>query len=295
MVFVCIQAPQPPPTPPLVVGMNKAVLPEAIATQLEGLEKAKDWPKVITLIESLKPSLQDSLLPTHLKALQGAGRFEQMLALCRAKIPTYDGPGGPRLSVARIGEAQALSRLDRHAEAAAAHLQNGRLGYSMGYGNALAEYRATQDFAALLSASEEILARSPRHPEAAVYRGEALAKLGRWTEAEPALNTALELDPKAAMAWADLACCRVERKAYPEAVEAADRALALDPRNLEALYNRGRARFGLTQYKEGREDLASALATQQADPAMAENLRLNIALADRYLAYQARPSARKKK
>ena len=83
-----------------------------------------------------------------------------------------------------------------------------------------------------------------------------------------------------------LACCRVERQAYPEAVEAADRALALEPKHMEALYNRGRARFGLKQYREGREDLASALATGQADASMAQDLRQNIAMADRYLAYR---------
>jgi tetratricopeptide (TPR) repeat protein len=188
--------------------------------------------------------------------------------------------------VARIGEAQALSRLGRHGEAAVAHLQNGRLGLALGLTNALAEFRAAQDFPGLLATADEILAQKPRHPEALVYRGEALAKLGRWEEAEPALNTAVEVDPKATMAWADLSCCLVERQAFREAVQAADKALALDPTHLEALYNRGRARFGLRQYREGRDDMAAALASGRADSALADSLRQSIGQAERYLAHQ---------
>lgn len=280
-----VQAP-PPPQPPAVVGMSKATLPEDIVNRIEALEKAKDWTALVAFIDTLSPSRQDQLLATHLKALQGAGQLDRMLALCRAKIPLLDGPGGPRLSVARIGEAQALSRLDRHSEAAEAHRRNGRLGLAIGWTNALAEFRAAQDFTALLATAEELLARLPRHLEASVYRGEALAKLGRYPEAEPTLQAAVELDPKAAMAWADLACCRVERQAYGEAIEAADRALALDPAQVEALYNRGRARFGLRQYREGRQDFAAALATGKADPSLAGALQQSISQADRFLAYQ---------
>ena len=284
-VALYAQAP-PPPQPPAVVGMNRAILPEDIVNRVEALEKGRDWAELAAFIDTLSPSRQDQLLPTHLKALQGAGQLDRMLALCRIKIPILDGPGGPRLSVARIGEAQVLSKLGRHSEAAEAHRQNGRLGLAIGWSNALAEFRVAQDFTSLLATAEEVLARVPRHPEATIYRGEALAKLGRYGEAEPALQAAIELDPKAAMAWANLACCRVERSAFPEAIAAADQALAMEPDNIEALYNRGRARFGLRDYQNGRDDLTAALALGKADPALRENLQMNIGLADRFLASQ---------
>lgn len=266
--------------------MNQATLPEEIANRIEALETAKAWESLAAYIDTLSPSRRDLLLPTYIKALQGAGQFERMLAVCREKISLLDGPGGPRLSVARIGQAQALSKLGRHPEAAQAHLQNGRLGLPLGWSNGLAELRATEDFPALLAAGEELLRLQPNHPQGLIYRGEALTKLGRYAEAEPALSAALQLNPQAAMAWADVACCRVQRGAFLEAIEAADQALSLDPHHVEALYNRGRARFGLSQYREGKTDFASALATGTADPSLRAALLRAVDQADRYLAYQ---------
>jgi len=174
--------------------------------------------------------------------------------------------------------------LHGHTGVAVARDENGSLGYSQGYEYALAEARMDGDWQSLAAHAAALATSKPGLGLS--LQGEALCKLLQFSAAEPILEKAVALAGHTAMAWADLACCRVERQAYLEAIEAAARALTQEPQNMEALYNRGRAHFGLKQYREGRADLAAALATGQADPAMTQNIRTNIALADRYLAYQ---------
>lgn len=248
------------------------------------LYEAKAWSKLADHFETLGPKDRGRLLNLWLQSLHHAQRWERLLAVCEAVIPQQESKSGPQMSNARSLRALALSRLGRHAEAMAAHAENGRLGFPAGFENACSEAQALQDWGALAAYAAALAKTQPGLGLS--LKGEALAKQLKFGEAEPVLLEALKLAGHTAMAWADLACCRVERQAYLEAVEAANRALVLEPKNLEALYNRGRARFGLKQYREGREDLASALATGQADASMAQTLQQNIAMADRYLAYR---------
>jgi len=246
--------------------------------------QAKDWPGLADHFETMGARDRGRFLYLWFQSLHHAQRWERLLAVCEAVIPQLEAKSGPRISEARALRALALSRLGRHAEAMAAHGENGRLGLATGFESACSEAQALQDWGSLVTYAEALAKTRPGLGLS--LKGEALAKQLKFAEAEPVLLEAVQQKGHTAMAWADLACCQVERQAYPEAVEAADRALALEPKHMEALYNRGRARFGLKQYREGREDLASALATGQADASMAQNLRQNIAMADRYLAYR---------
>lgn len=269
--------------PPAVVQAVGSALPPAVQSRVDQLLSAKDWPALADYLESLPPRQRGALLETWLRSLNKSGRFERLLQVCDAAIPQMEAGQGPRLTTARLFRAQALSGLERHAEAMAAHAENGRLGFPAGFESACGEARVLQDWTSLAALAGELAKTRPGLGLS--LKGEALAKQLNFAEAEPVLAEAVKLEGHTAMAWADLACCLVQRQAYQEAIEAAARALALEPRNLEALYNRGRARFGLHQYQEGREDLAAALATGQADTSMAQNMRHNIELADRYLAY----------
>lgn len=264
--------------------------PSALQARVDALTKAQDWAGLADLLEAQNPKQRGAFLETWLSALTRAGRHERALEICNAALPQMEAKTGPRLSVVRICRAQVLSALGRRDEALAAHLENGRLGYTTGFEAACNEAAALGAWADLVEIGGLLAEKEPGLGKS--FQGDGLAKQLRFPEAEALLEEAVKLPGHTAMAWANLACCRVERKAYAEAVGAADQALAREPGLLEALYNRGRARFGLQQYAEGRADLAAALATGKADAALTENLKTNIALADRYLAHQARTAAK---
>jgi len=164
------------------------------------------------------------------------------------------------------------------------------LGYPDGLPNACAEARLAQDWSALLTWSDELLAKHPEDASGLAWKGEALARMDRLAEAEPLLRAAVAKDPKIAYAWNNLGRCLNEMKAWAEASVALDNALAIEPNQLEALFNRGRCRFELKRYTESRDDFRAALALRPDDPVLVENLRQ----AERYAALPA-PKAKKKR
>lgn len=254
--------------------------------QVAALLKAKDWGGLAAYLEQLPPADRERHRGLQLEALRRTEQWPKLLERCEAALPRLEANTGPKLGLERLLRAQALSRLNRHREAAEAHLENGKLGFPPGFENACAEAQAIGDWKFLEGAAQALAAQKPG--PGLSYQGEALCKQLRFSEAEPLLEQAVTQPGHTAMAWADLAACRVARNAFPEALDAATRALAMEPANLEALYNRGRAHFGLQQYAEGRADFAAALATGKADPSLAANIQQSIEAADRYLAYQQR-------
>ena len=155
----------------------------------------------------------------------------------------------------------------------AAHAENGRLGHKDGYPNACAEARLAQDWKALLGYSEALLAKQPDHAEALAWKGEALARLGRFDASAGALKQAVAANPKDPAAWNNLGRAALQRKDWAEAREAFDRALALEPGQLEARFNRGIAHFNLKAYAASRDDFAAALALKPGDPLITSNLK----------------------
>jgi tetratricopeptide (TPR) repeat protein len=244
------------------------------------LVKAGRWAEACDLAETLDARKRGAILNDWLKALQRAGRWERLQEVAGAVTAQVEAKTGPRLSVYRLYRAQALSQLGRHAEAMAAHAQNGELGYPDGTRNACAEARLVPDWPGLEGLADQLLAKNPADAEALAFKGESLAQRDRFAEAEPVLRAALAADPKQALAWSNLGRCLNERKAWTAAGEALDRALALDPREFEALFNRGRARFELKHYAASRDDFRAALALHPGDPVLQENLRQ----AERYAA-----------
>jgi hypothetical protein len=284
------QAPQPP-APPVLVGLDSANLPPTLLAPLDRLRKAGDWAGVARYIETLPPPVQATLFATYIGALERGGDPERMLEACTKKIPALDGPRGPSFSVARVGRAKALTRLKRHREAVADYLVLGSLGWVDGDANALAEAHQAEDPGFLIATAEVVLARRPGDPEATMRKGEALARQGRFAEAEPFLLVAVEKFPDRAAPRADLAACQHERGAVPEAFETATKAVALDGKLLEARYNRIRAAVVLQRYAEAKADLEVALTLQPIEP-LATNLRILLEQTDKYLEGQARKAAK---
>jgi len=256
----------------------------SIDKRLSELLKAKDWGSIADLMETLTAKERERRGDTWILALNKAGRWERLVQACDEVLPQIEASAGPRFGVERAMRAQALSRLNRHEEALDAHRTNGGLGSLAGYRNACVEARLLGNWKALQECAEAVLAKEPTNGECLAMKGESLARQARYPEAEPVLLEASHLVPGRAMTWADLACCLNERGAYQEALRAADQALQIDPRLMEGLCNHGRACFGLKRYRDGRKDFAAALALGPADPALVQNLKLNVKMADRYLA-----------
>ncbi len=256
----------------------------AVQARIQALAAAKNWAGGADLIESLPAPARTELAYSWLENLAKASRWERLLAVTEELARVGHGPS--RSLLVRF-KGIALSRLERHQEALDLYREVGRGGDITGWMEAADAATALADWNALLECAEALVDRYPTNGTYLGVRGEALAKLGRYAEAEPALDEAVHLEPKRAMSWADLACCMNERAAYAEAFEAAGKAVALDPRLIEGWCNRGRASVGLKHYKQGRDDYAAALALGPKDPALVQNLKMNIEAADKYLAYRA--------
>lgn len=259
----------PAPAAQVQVQIGDASMPP----QLDALTKAEDWARVADWFEKASPATRARHYEWWLQSLNRTQRWKRLVAACEILRPRLEAKSGPRLGTYRLYRAQALSQLGRHQEAARAHAENGRLGYPDGLPNACAEARFARDWKALLAYSDELLRKRPEDVAGMAGKGEALSRLNRLAEAEPIFRAVVAKAPKDSLAWNNLGRCLNGKKAWAEACEALDQALALDPNQLEALFNRGLSRFELKRYPESRDDFRAALALRPGDPVIARNLR----------------------
>ncbi|HJW08515.1 MAG TPA: tetratricopeptide repeat protein [Holophagaceae bacterium] len=238
------------------------------------LEKAGNWTGLADRFETFSPQQRGALVDLWMRSLNKAGRWERLVQVSEAVNAQLDAKSGrPTLSPARFYRAQALSQLGRHRDAYAAWSEIGTLGTASGFVNAAEEARQIGSWDDLLNQSEALLKVDPRNAAALGWKGEAMAKLEAYGDAEPVLRSALALDPKQPFAWSNLARCLNERKAWQESLEACSQALAQSPAMMEAHFNRGRALFELKRYAEARDDFRAALAAKPGDVTSTENLR----------------------
>jgi tetratricopeptide (TPR) repeat protein len=207
-----------------------------------------------------------------LLALSQNQRWEKVLAVSEGIQPLEEAKSGPRLGSYRLYRAQALSHLGKHAEAAAAHSENGRMGDPKGFPNACAEARLAKDWMSLFTMSDEYLEKTPKDAMGMAWKGEALSRMDMLPDAEPLLREAVAKDATIAFAWSGLGRCLKAKKAWAESAEALDKALSLDPKQMEDLFNRGIARFELKRYVDSRDDFKAALVLQPQDPVIIANL-----------------------
>jgi Flp pilus assembly protein TadD len=95
-------------------------------------------------------------------------------------------------------------------------------------------------------------------PYAHYLFGLALWKSGQVDEAEGEMVRATTLNDQSIKTWINLARVRLDRRQFDSALEAADRAIALDGQSSDALHQRGRALDGLNRGDEAVATLQQA-------------------------------------
>ncbi|MBL8113030.1 MAG: sulfatase-like hydrolase/transferase [Acidobacteria bacterium] len=129
------------------------------------------------------------------------------------------------------------------------------------YGIVLAD---AGDLAKAISVFEGILAKEGEDPETLANLGIALLRARRPAEARTRLEAATRLAPRSLMAWNGLGAAAHALHDVDGALAAWARVLALDPGNLDTLYN-----VGTTAARNGRNEEARAALTrfvETADP-----------------------------
>jgi tetratricopeptide (TPR) repeat protein len=108
--------------------------------------------------------------------------------------------------------------------------------------------------------------------EARVNLCEALRQADALNDALTLAGETASLFPHAAPAWNALGTVRYDRRDYIGALEAYDKALSLDPENIDAGVNRGNALARLHRLNEAADALEKALAQQPGHPTALVNL-----------------------
>lgn len=259
----------------------------SVDARIQSLQKAGNWNELADLFEGLDAKGRGLRLGLWLETLKKAARWSRLGQVLDAVIPQYEAMGRKTV-FERTLRAHAYEKGGQPAEALEAYLKLGESGEFNGFVLATDLALRVGNREALLRSAESACLRFPKAPEGWAWRGEALFQERKYAEAEPYFLTAVELDPRQVPSWVNLSGCRNTRGAYLEAIEAADRALALDPKKLEARFNRALALFGLKRYPEGREDMVKALALNPTSVEYRNLIEENIRMADAFLARQGK-------
>ena len=96
---------------------------------------------------------------------------------------------------------------------------------------------------------------SPRSIEM-LRKGESLLAAGKFTDADDALETALAVDPRNRAAFVVMARVAQKQKLFGQAIRFTNKALALEPRDRDALAVQGEAMVELGAVPRARDNLA---------------------------------------
>ncbi|WP_229402239.1 tetratricopeptide repeat protein [Micromonospora okii] len=124
------------------------------------------------------------------------------------------------------------------------------------------------------------LALAPDEAALLCTLGLVLAERGRLAEADELFTRALAGDPKLVEAWTNRAAVRFDRDDVAAAVADLDRAVALSPDPVPR-YNRGTALLRLGRWDDAARDFADALARPDLDRALRRDLRAELRRARR--------------
>ena len=96
------------------------------------------------------------------------------------------------------------------------------------------------------------------HPRSVelLRQGETLLAAGKFVEADDALETALAVDPRNRAAFVVMARVAQKQGLYGQAIRFTNKALALEPRDLDALAVQGEAMVQMGAVARARENLA---------------------------------------
>lgn len=95
------------------------------------------------------------------------------------------------------------------------------------------------------------------HPKSVelLRQGEALLAAGKFTEADDALETALAVDPRNRAAFVVMARVAQKQKLFGQAIRFTNKALALEPRDRDALAVQGEAMVELGAVPRAKDNL----------------------------------------
>lgn len=245
----------------------------------------------VAFIESLPAAYQERFRDVCAEALRTSGQWVKLLTLTDTQLA--DPKLKPEVKVIYyVRRIQALRKLNRLPEAVDAHFPPADLNRPDFLTEALNLARTSNDWVLLEQTADKVLSRQPAHADAMAWKAESMVLQGKMAESEPFLIKAVALKPKQVTLWANLAACRQMRGASAEALEAADRAIALDALCMEAHRNRAAALMGLNRYEEAQAALTQALVVAQ-DPAQRADLEDLKARTERYLVWQQKLAAQK--
>ena len=96
------------------------------------------------------------------------------------------------------------------------------------------------------------------HPKSVelLRQGEALLAAGKFTEADDALETALAVDPRNRAAFVVMARVAQKQKLFGQAIRFTNKALALEPNDLDAIELQGEAMVELGAVPRAQQNLA---------------------------------------
>lgn len=178
----------------------------------------------------------------------------------------------PRDVDARLLQASALERLDRHQDALDALIAadrlapgNSRILYRLGN-----QYQRSGDLESSVEAYRQAIRKDKKLLPAHFNLGAVLFELGRLDEAREAYEIALEpidqafrkgetVDPVNALAYRNLGAIHLQASDYVRAVDAYAKARQLAPSDAQVLYNLGFAHYQLSQWDAAREAYERAL------------------------------------
>jgi len=161
------------------------------------------------------------------------------------------------------------------------------------------EHLARKEYPQALAACEKALALDPKNADALVCKGDAYFAQKAHKECIDAYNAALaagatepRIRQNMVAAYLEIAREHLARKEYPPAIAACDKALALDPKNADALTCKGDAHFAQKEHKECVAAYEAALAAGATEPRIRQNLvTAHVELAKGHLARKEYPQA----
>lgn len=123
----------------------------------------------------------------------------------------------------------------------------------------------------------KVIGGSPDPPDLTAplyyHLGILRARAGRTQEAREALEVACSLLPSQPAYVHELAKCRQACGDYTGAIEAFDKAIAIQPRNARAFFRRGLAHRSLGKYEEAAKDIELAKKVDPKEPAFHVNYK----------------------
>ena len=135
--------------------------------------------------------------------------------------------------------------------------------YAEAFSNLANAYQDVGDFAAALEASEKAIAANPKFRGGFINKAITLMKLERHDEAEGFLRKALELNPNDADALGNLGSVYTYRLQPGEALACYEKALASEPDNPLAHWNRGWILLSRGNLDEGWREYEWGLKTRE--------------------------------